>query len=157
MSNDNRKSVAAVIAAIGVCIVVAVVLLAFDNPLIDSLEIRVAKNYVIMRLKDPDSVKFGDVFASKTFPESNVCGFVNARNGFGGYTGMTPFIYSKSTNAVQMMGDDKVGAWRAQCIESPAPIPASTPAPPPAPEFTYATRMRVWDGAKFVDARIPSR
>lgn len=43
-------------------------------------------------LKDPDSAKFGDIRAGKSRTGSvNICGLVNARNGFGGYTGMQAF------------------------------------------------------------------
>lgn len=43
-------------------------------------------------LKDPDSAQFGPIRAVKvSMTEAIVCGFVNARNSFGGYTGMKPF------------------------------------------------------------------
>lgn len=44
-------------------------------------------------LNDPDSAKFGQIFESKSSNTSTktVCGFVNARNRFGGYVGMVPF------------------------------------------------------------------
>lgn len=41
------------------------------------------------RLKDPDSAKFSAEFVTG----STVCGYVNARNGFGGYNGPEPYIY----------------------------------------------------------------
>jgi Na+-translocating ferredoxin:NAD+ oxidoreductase RnfG subunit len=51
-----------------------------------------AKQAVIRTLRDPESAKFGELFNSKN--NSNVvCGYVNARNGYGGYTGMERFIY----------------------------------------------------------------
>lgn len=44
-------------------------------------------------LKDPDSAKFGPVIASQAGREMiHVCGTVNARNSYGGYTGPKPFI-----------------------------------------------------------------
>ena len=43
-------------------------------------------------LKDPDSARFGAMAASKTADNIvYVCGTVNARNSFGGYTGAQPF------------------------------------------------------------------
>lgn len=39
-------------------------------------------------LRDPESAQFSDVAIG---PES-VCGFVNSRNGYGGYAGRQPFI-----------------------------------------------------------------
>lgn len=44
-------------------------------------------------LKDPDSAKFGEIRAGKSRTGSiNICGLVNAKNGFGGYTGMQAFM-----------------------------------------------------------------
>lgn len=48
---------------------------------------------VLSKLRDPGSVQWGENKAGidakgKTF----VCGTVNAKNGFGGYTGMTPYM-----------------------------------------------------------------
>lgn len=43
-------------------------------------------------LKDPDSARFGDVMAARAADGTTiVCGYVNARNSFGGYVGMQPF------------------------------------------------------------------
>lgn len=45
------------------------------------------------RLKDPESSRFGGMGASKRRDGLiYVCGVVNARNSFGGYTGSQPFI-----------------------------------------------------------------
>jgi len=41
------------------------------------------------RLRDPDSARFGE-FRRGT--AGATCGAVNARNGFGGYTGLQPFV-----------------------------------------------------------------
>ena len=45
-------------------------------------------------LKDPESARFGPMFAAR--PKDGgmpmVCGYVNARNSFGGYVGDQPFI-----------------------------------------------------------------
>jgi hypothetical protein len=45
-------------------------------------------------LKDPESARFGRMAASKRPAESSptVCGYVNARNSFGGYVGNRPFL-----------------------------------------------------------------
>ena len=40
------------------------------------------------RLKDPESARFTDV---RRFPNGNACGWVNAKNSFGGYVGRKPF------------------------------------------------------------------
>jgi hypothetical protein len=45
------------------------------------------------KLKDPESARFGRIVAGKDTKDIiSVCGLVNARNGFGGYTGETPFL-----------------------------------------------------------------
>lgn len=44
-------------------------------------------------MKDPDSARFGSISASKSDKGViSVCGYVNGRNSFGGYTGEQPFI-----------------------------------------------------------------
>ena len=48
-----------------------------------------ARVNVKARLRDGGSAEFGRVYVSRS---NMVCGFVNAKNGFGGYTGMQPFI-----------------------------------------------------------------
>lgn len=44
-------------------------------------------------LKDPESARFGTIAGAQT-PDGNisVCGLVNAKNSFGGYTGEQPFF-----------------------------------------------------------------
>jgi hypothetical protein len=44
-------------------------------------------------LKDPESARFGVIAGAQT-PDGNisVCGMVNAKNSFGGYTGEQPFF-----------------------------------------------------------------
>lgn len=39
-------------------------------------------------MRDPDSAKFSDV----TVNVESACGFVNSKNGFGGYAGRQPFV-----------------------------------------------------------------
>lgn len=48
-----------------------------------------ARAKVLRLLNDPDSAQFRDV---RRADETTVCGEVNAKNGFGGYVGFTPFI-----------------------------------------------------------------
>lgn len=42
-------------------------------------------------LKDPDSAQFKDI---KHMGDDGFCGYVNAKNAFGGYTGYTMFVIS---------------------------------------------------------------
>jgi hypothetical protein len=57
-----------------------------------------AKSTITSRLKDPESARFSDV-SYKTSPNARgeptdvVCGMVNAKNSYGGYTGAKPFVY----------------------------------------------------------------
>jgi hypothetical protein len=58
-----------------------------------------AKQAISEGMRDPDSVKFGKLFEGTGLSgNQTICGEVNAKNGFGGYTGMTPFIYFIDTN-----------------------------------------------------------
>lgn len=44
-------------------------------------------------LKDPESARFGSMSGSRGNDGTTyVCGYVNAKNSFGGYTGEQPFI-----------------------------------------------------------------
>lgn len=50
------------------------------------------------RLKDPESARFGVIFASQGKTGAIfACGVVNARNSFGGYTGDTPYVVGMSS------------------------------------------------------------
>jgi hypothetical protein len=53
----------------------------------------IIRSSIVAQLKDPDSARFGPMAAIAT-PDGQMiaCGFVNARNSFGGYTGMQPFV-----------------------------------------------------------------
>lgn len=57
-----------------------------------------AEESVRRQLRDPDSARFSYGPIPFVFPEQGlVCGEVNARNGFGGYTGNQMFAYSRGT------------------------------------------------------------
>jgi hypothetical protein len=57
-------------------------------------EITLIKRGVVDHLKDPESARFGKLVVgpNRKQPGVVVCGQVNARNSFGGYTGMQPFM-----------------------------------------------------------------
>ncbi len=71
------------------------------------------------RMKDPASVQFSGSFASRAYPSGvpTVCGRVNAKNGFGGYVGFTPFMVQGSTVIVQQRYKEKVfqREWDRSC------------------------------------------
>ncbi|EPZ7023491.1 hypothetical protein ACUNEO_20635 [Serratia sp. IR-2025] len=54
--------------------------------------VEIGQSAVLKNLKDPDSAKFGYSYQGKD--KFTLCGTVNAKNGYGGYTGETRFIYS---------------------------------------------------------------
>jgi hypothetical protein len=60
------------------------------------LAMKAGTESVITRLRDPHSAEFKDIdFDTIT---GTVCGYVNARNGFGGYTGFKPFTAAGEGN-----------------------------------------------------------
>ncbi len=83
-----------------------------------------------MSLKDPDSAKFGPKFsASSSGGEAiTVCGLVNAKNSYGGYTGMKPFLglLSGKTNSfyVKNVASNEIETTAAHqtCEQFGAPI-----------------------------------
>src|SRR5712671_5400862 len=71
-------------------------LLIFVWPLIfnpDSTMIETAKAAVKGGLFDPYSAQFEDLRVARNQNGEFVCGFVNAKNKLGGYTGKAPFVY----------------------------------------------------------------
>lgn len=74
----------------------------------------IAKEAVLGRLKDPDSAKFGQVVARES---GIVCGYVNSKNSFGGYTGDKAFIYFTKKEVAVMQGEAKdfESVWNKQC------------------------------------------
>lgn len=79
------------------------------------------KSSVKALLKDPDSAKFDRVYISfmNDFPVT--CGKVNAKNGFGGYTGFKEFVAAQSAGISVVRGDGQmvdsefVKVWDAAC------------------------------------------
>jgi len=64
----------------------------------DAQALDAARRAVAAKLKDPESARFTDVSRRTTpnargEPTDMVCGRVNAKNAFGGYTGGKPFAY----------------------------------------------------------------
>ena len=59
---------------------------------LDALQLAAIRRDVAERLRDPESARLKDIKAGRDDKSILVCGLVNAKNGFGGYTGFTPFI-----------------------------------------------------------------
>lgn len=58
----------------------------------DFAYVRQTQRTLSSRLKDPDSAQFGEDYVSRRSGAPVVCGSVNARNSFGGYTGTTRYV-----------------------------------------------------------------
>lgn len=68
---------------------------SFEPVTLTKAQIEAVKEGAKKGLKDPNSAMFGDqFFASREVgkPGITVCGYVNAKNSFGGYTGQKPFM-----------------------------------------------------------------
>ena len=67
-----------------------------------------AKDAILYNLKDPSSAKFRNIRGIQVKWEKNIedrlwiCGEVNARNSYGGYTGFTPFYYDNTARTAQL-------------------------------------------------------
>lgn len=72
---------------------------------------------IAARMKDPDTVKFKDVFFSDKFGAPATCGSVNAKNIFGAYSGFERFIGLGSTMGPFLESDvsDFNKLWRQIC------------------------------------------
>ena len=68
--------------------------------------IRDAKQLVREQLRDPDSAVFSSVYVLGNPPQV-VCGVVNAKNGFGGYVGKTPFVDVLHSGTVVLANQSK--------------------------------------------------
>ena len=82
--------------------------------------IYVAKNTIKEMLKDPDSAEFKDVFVKaknhngKTL--HTICGSVNSKNSFGGYTGYQKFVTNGiSVSALESQVSDFPKLWNTLC------------------------------------------
>lgn len=65
---------------------------AHQEEIARELNIIHAKRAVKSSLRDPDSAVFGTTYTGR---DSAICGAVNAKNGFGGYTGPQLFMIHK--------------------------------------------------------------
>jgi hypothetical protein len=80
----------------------------------DQEAIKAAENAIRAKLKDPESARFSDMIRKTTAnargePTDVVCGRVNAKNGFGGYTGFTPAVYLVSRKVAYTTEEPYVG------------------------------------------------
>lgn len=57
------------------------------------------------KLKDPESARFGKIAAGDVGGQTIVCGWVNAKNSYGGYIGMQPFFGYFQINSTKFDAD----------------------------------------------------
>ncbi len=71
------------------------------------------------RLRDPDSARFRDLHVSRRSGSPVVCGQVNARNAFGGYSGFERFVSASAGGIIVLESDmaagEMSGLWRRVC------------------------------------------
>lgn len=75
-----------------------------------------------MALKDPESADFRDVHFYSGGGVPVACGEVNAKNGFGGFTGFERFVAAGTVIAVtESMVEGGIGeVWDKYCIKAAA-------------------------------------
>lgn len=74
------------------------------DPTKDRLWIAQNQELIGRRLRDPDSARFSGSFVSRSSGGPVVCGYVNAKNGFGGYSGPIRFVSGGSV--IQVLETD---------------------------------------------------
>lgn len=96
---------------------------------LDKAQIVLMQEKVRASLKDPASAQFGaHVAGVNKDGVVMVCGLVNAKNGFGGYTGMGPFAgaFEKGSFAVGWIDSgsrDKIAMGYQLCAAQGLPLP----------------------------------
>lgn len=75
-------------------------------------ELATIKSTVARQLKDPESARFGKIYAQLNTGNhiKTVCVFVNARNSFGGYTGEQPVAGSLKGGRFEIISWNDFGA-----------------------------------------------
>lgn len=69
-------------------------------------ELKIISAKISEAFKDPDSAKFSNVRVDDK--EGAVCGLVNAKNSYGGYTGAYPFVGKSIMKGKVMVGLDVI-------------------------------------------------
>lgn len=78
---------------------------------LDITETTLAEQAITSRLRDPTSAQFREV-TGYSLPDGSriICGEVNARNGFGGYAGFSPFyVRLRDGQVIRLYNDDGTG------------------------------------------------
>ena len=74
-----------------------------------------AEGAVTAGLRDPESASFAGVTVRPFMSGKVVCGYVNARNGFGGMGGLTPFVVVAGAPLVKGESPGFAKFWRKAC------------------------------------------
>jgi hypothetical protein len=82
-----------------------------DKAVAEIMEHSNARRAVRALLRDPESA----VFATMVSRNGMICGYVNAKNGFGGYTGMKEFIYRNGRATINSGQDSFIKIWNTKC------------------------------------------
>lgn len=79
--------------------------------------IELHKGRIKALLKDPGSAEFQNTFVSRKLGGPVVCGEVNAKNSFGGYTGFQRFVSGGTVQALesQMKAGEMDETWSQVC------------------------------------------
>jgi len=105
---------------------------AHDRELVNKAEAA-----VLGQLRDPHSARFDDRI-HVVRPGEIVCGKVNARNGFGGYTGLKAFIYDHGMLFSEEGGGNKFAdLWNTECAGPTEPADDD----PVAPHFRACKKL----------------
>ena len=85
---------------------------------IDAREIGEAEYATTQTLRDPSSAKFENVVVVRNAGSVAVCGYVNAKNGFGGYSGAARFMARNQTALVESAANtrDFSKTWNRACV-----------------------------------------
>jgi hypothetical protein len=70
-------------------------------------EVAEARAAVLMKLKDPESARWGAEYYGSIPPNKSIviCGAVNSKNSYGGYVGRVPYVYFQKIKKLYI-GDD---------------------------------------------------
>jgi hypothetical protein len=88
----------------------------FANGKTEIENIVAAQMAVEAQLRDPKSAEWGTIVVREKDGITSVCGMVNAKNGFGGYAGERPFVYSGGI-ALLMSDDSQVAVFERMFLE----------------------------------------
>lgn len=121
ISAGERASTGGLVkVAIGVAVIGAGAWFALRGPSQESKDqafLTEQQESVRRTLKDPQSAQFSEVYISRIAGTPSACGYVNAKNSFGGYVGRRRFMAENGRVFVEDSDDDKAFnlLWPLRC------------------------------------------